>query len=280
MASIKIVTDSGADIPRALVDELDIHIVPLTIHLDDEEFTDGVDLQPAEFYARLEKGQMPRTTQPSPADFEAAFKQIQNEADAIVSIHLSSEISGTMQSARLAGDFDGITKPVHVVDGRSASLGHGLLAIEAARMAKDGASVDEILETLDGIVKRQQVLFLPDTLEYLQRNGRIGRASAFVGGLLNIKPLLHFDEGVVSPLERIRGKNRAVARMLDVIAEDVGSASARIGIIHGNAPSEAEQLAEQMRSRLNVHEMFVSQLGPTIGAHGGPGILGIVYHTV
>src|SRR5690606_15393842 len=195
MAGVKVVTDSGADIPKNVREELDIAVVPLTIHFGEEEFKDGVDLDTTEFYRRLHAGGLPRTTQPSPADFEAVYRRLQDEADAIVSVHLSSELSGTMQSAVLASTMDGVAVPVHVVDTRSASLGIGLLAIEAARMARAGAAAADIVQRLEELVARQRVLFVVDTLEFLQRNGRIGRAQAFVGGLLNIKPLLTIDDG-------------------------------------------------------------------------------------
>lgn len=280
MAGVKIVTDSGADIPKHLVEELDITVVPLTIHFGDEEFKDGVDLDTTQFYSRLQAGGQPRTTQPSPADFEAAYVKLQDEADAIVSCHLSSELSGTMQSAVLASSMDGIDVPVHLVDTRSASLGIGMMAIEAARMAKDGASAEDIVERLQGIVARQKVLFVVDTLEYLQRNGRIGRAQAFVGGLLNIKPLLTIDDGVVAPLERARGRAKARARLLELVTSGVGNEKVRMSIMHADAADEAESLAAELRSRVDVDELIVGQLGATIGTHAGPGTVGVVYYSV
>lgn len=280
MAGVKIVTDSGADIPKHLVEELDITVVPLTIHFGDEEFKDGVDLDTTQFYSRLQAGGQPRTTQPSPADFEAAYVKLQDEADAIVSCHLSSELSGTMQSAVLASTMDSVKVPVHVIDSRSASLGIGMLAIEAARMAKDGASAEDIVQHVQGIVQRQQVFFLVDTLEYLQRNGRIGRASAFVGGLLNIKPLLTIDDGVVAPLERARGRNKARARLVELVASGVGDNKVRMAIMHADAAEEAEALAAELRSKVDVDELIVSQLGATIGTHAGPGTLGVVFYSV
>ncbi|MFS8523943.1 MAG: DegV family protein [Limnochordales bacterium] len=280
MAGVKIVTDSGADIPKPLAEELDIAVVPLTVHFGDEEFKDGVDLELSEFYRRLHAGGQPRTTQPSPTDFEAVYRRLQADADAIVSVHLSSELSGTMQSASIAAAMDGIDVPVHVVDSRSASLGIGMLAVEAARMAKAGASAEDIVQHLEAIVARQKVLFLVDTLEYLQRNGRIGRAQAFVGGLLNIKPLLTIDDGVVAPLERARGRAKARARLLELVTQGAQGQRVKVAVMHADALEEAESLASELRSRLDVEELVVGQLGATIGTHAGPGTLGVVFYSV
>lgn len=280
MARVKIVTDSGADIPADVAAELGITVVPLTIHFGDEEYKDGVEMDAKQFYQRLYAGHLPRTSQPSPAEFEAVYRELQQDADAIVSCHLSSELSGTMQSAVLASKMDGIDVPVHVVDSRSASLGIGWMAMEAARMAKDGVDAGAIASHVRAIAERHKVLFVVDTLEFLQRNGRIGRAQAFVGGLLNIKPLLTIDDGVVAPLERARGRAKARARLLDLVAAGVGDQRVRVGVMHSDAADEAEALAEQLRQRLNVEELMVGMLGATVGTHAGPGTLGVVFYPV
>jgi len=281
MAGVRVVTDSGADIPKELREELGIAVVPLTIHFGDEEFKDGVDLDTAAFYARLRAGGQPRTTQPSPADFEAVYRRLQEEgAEAIVSCHLSSEMSGTMQSAVLASTMESIKVRVHVVDTRSASIGIGLCAIEAARLARAGKPVEEIVAHVQGIVKRLQVYFLVDTLEYLHRNGRIGRASAFLGGLLNIKPLLTIDDGVVAPLERARGRAKARARLVELVKAGVGDSKVCMGVVHADAREEGEALAAELQSSLNVEELILTELGPTIGTHVGPGTMGVVCYTV
>lgn len=275
MAVIKVVTDSGADIPHPFATDLDIKIVPLTINFGSEQFLDGVDIQPQTFYERLRAGDHPSTTQPSPADFESAYREVAKEADIIISCHLSGALSGTVQSATLAARE--IDVPVHVLDTRSASLGIGILAIEAARMAKSGRPIDEILPRLQSIIDTQRVLFLVDTLEYLQRNGRIGRAQAFVGGLLNIKPLLMLEDGVVTPLERARGRRAATLRLLERMAEDYSDDPFRLGIMHAGVPEEAAAFRDQILTRFNVEELTVTELGPTVGAHAGPGSLGVVY---
>lgn len=278
MVRIKVVTDSGSDLPQFAAAQLNITVVPLTINFGDEQFRDSIDINPQTFYSRLQNGDHPSTTQPAPADFEAAYREVAKDADVIISCHLSGELSGTGQSAVIAGRELDI--PVHVIDTRSASLGAGHIAMEAARMAKAGASVDKILERVESIIAEQKVLFIVDTLEYLQRNGRIGRAQAFVGGLLNIKPLLTLDDGSVAPLERARGRNAALSRLAARLQAHFGRQTVRVGIMHGDVPEEAEALQQQLVSVLNVDEMTITQLGPTIGAHIGPGGLGVVCYPV
>ncbi|MBO8142228.1 MAG: DegV family protein [Firmicutes bacterium] len=278
MEKIRVVTDSGADIPENLVQELGIRVVPLTIHFGAEERQDGVDLSPEEFYRRLAAGEMSHTSQPSPAQFETAYRELVEEgAEVIISCHLSSTLSGTMQSAQLAARA--VDVPVRVVDTRSASRRVGLVAIEAARPARAGEPVSAIVQRLESIIARQRVLFMVDTLEYLQRNGRIGKAQAFVGGLLNIKPILTLEDGVVAPLERARGRARAVARLFERMAQ-TAAGKLRVAVMHSQADQEAAGLAERIRSRFDVAEVITGLLGPTIGTHVGPGTLGVVYHSV
>ena len=277
MADIRVVTDSGADIPNEMARELGIRTVPLTIHFGDEERHDGVDLSVEEFYRRLRAGEMSRTTQPAPADFEAVYRALAHEgAEAIISCHMSSKLSGTFQSAALAAQA--VDVPVHVVDTRSASLGSGLVAIEAARLAREGADLEVILARINSIITQQRVLFMVDTLEYLQRNGRIGKAQAFVGGLLNVKPILTLEDGVVAPLERARGRAKAIARLMERLGETAGGVPLRVALVHADAAEAAAAVAEQVRSRVRVAEMITNLLGPTIGTHTGPGTLGIVYY--
>lgn len=277
MAIIKVVTDSGADLPPSVAAELNITVVPLAINFESERFRDGVDISPDVFYDRLRAGEHPSTTQPSPADFAEVYAKIGKEADVIISCHLSGEMSGTVQSAALASRESDV--PVHVLDTRSASMGIGHIAVEAARMAQEGMDVEHILSRLQSIIERQKALFIVDTLEYLQRNGRIGRAQAFVGGLLNIKPLLTLEDGVVSPLERARGRVAALGRLFDSLAAQYDDEPIYASLVHADVAEEAERVKEQLMSRFNVQQLIVTQLGPTIGTHTGPGTLGVVCYS-
>lgn len=275
MGEVYIVTDSGADLTPELSHPR-IHVVPLTVHFGQESFRDGVDLTGEAFYHRLRHASqdtMPRTSQPSPAQFEAVYRPLVEAGHAIVSVHLSAALSGTLQSASLAARSVG--GEIHVVDSLSASLGIGLLARHGAQLADAGQPAAAIAEELQALREQLTLFFTVDTLEYLQRNGRIGKAQAFVGGLLNVKPVLTLRQGVVHPVERVRGKAKAHARLLDHMEAAVGDRPVRVAVIHGDVPDEAERLTDMARSRLPVEELVAAPLGSIIGTHVGPGALGI-----
>lgn len=281
MTPVQVVTDSGADLTPEMREQHGIHVVPLTIHFGAQEFRDGVDLSPDAFYERLTQAQgdlLPRTTQPSPADFERVYRPLVEAGHAVVSIHLSSQLSGTYQSAALAAKEVG--GQIHVIDSRSASLGVGLLALQAARLASAGHDGLVVKGAVEALVAHTHVFFSVDTLEFLQRNGRIGRAQAFVGSLLNVKPILSLVEGVVHPVERVRSRGRAVARLVSLAEEAARNRAVRVAVVHGNDPEGAARLAEQVRERLQVEELLVAPLGPTIGTHAGPGTFGLVCQPV
>lgn len=276
MSRVCIVTDSGADLTPDVAAGAGVRVVPLTVTFGRQEYRDSVDLLPEHFYQLLSQadaGSMPRTTQPSPADFEEVYRPLVEAGCPVVSVHMSARVSGTIQSAALAARSVG--GDIHVVDSKSASLGTGLLVLEAARLAEAGTGATDIVRRLEGLRERQNVFFSVDTLEYLQRNGRIGKAQAFVGGLLNVKPILTLVEGEVHPLERVRGRARVHARLVELVTAAAGADPVRIAVLHGNAPEAADRLAEALRSRLAVRELLTAVLGPTVGTHVGPGTLGV-----
>lgn len=281
MSAIQVVTDSGADLGPELRRREGLHVVPLTITFGEQEFRDGVDLTPEAFYERLSRAEgasLPRTTQPSPADFEAVYRALVAQGSPVLSIHLSSRLSGTYQSAVLAAREVG--GEVYVVDSRSASFGIGLMVLEALRLAEAGMAAPAIRDRIEELRRQTEIFFSVDTLEFLQRNGRIGRAQAFVGGLLNVKPILRLVDGVVHPVERVRTRARAFERLVSHGVEAAGGRPVRVGVLHGNAPEAAGQLAEALKGRLQVEELYVAPLGATIGTHAGPGTLGFVLQPV
>ena len=211
--AVHVVTDSTADLSPELMDAFGVrdalHIVPLTVHFGDEEFLDGVTITADQFYERLSTSEvLPRTSQPSPAAFVEAYSNISSPGDTILSFHISSRLSGTYQSALLAAR-QLPDRTIEVVDTRLASLGLGLVGLYAAKGVKEGKGAEEVLGQCRRIMQEARILFLVETLEYLQKNGRIGKAQALVGGLLNVKPLLTLEDGVVTPLEKARGKAKA-----------------------------------------------------------------------
>lgn len=283
MARIHVVTDSGSDLPQAIREELGIHVVPLSIQFGDEIYRDGVDLSVEEFYERLEGDVMPSTCQPSPADFEQKYLEIAEPGDTIISVHMSSRLSGTYQSAVIAANMvaeEGLK--VVTVDTKSASIGIGLVAIAAAQGAREGLTLEEILERVNYAIAEMHVYFVVDTLEYLRRNGRIGNAQALLGTLLNIKPILTLQDGIVSPLEKTRGKAKAVKRIQELVGqlkEKYPNKELSVGLTHAMVPSEAEALAEALRKDLDLKANVITGLiGPTIGVHVGKGTLAVLVH--
>lgn len=278
---IRIVTDSTSDLTPALLQEYGVedvvHIVPLTVHFGDEEFRDGVDLARDTFFEMLKtRAEMPRSSQPSPAAFAEAYQQASNPGDTVLSIHISGKLSGTHQSAALAArQFQ--DRDVEVIDTRSVSLGLGLMVLAAAKEAKEGKSKEEILAQLRRRIAAVRIYFVVDTLEYLQKNGRIGKAQAFVGGLLNVKPLLSLEDGVVSPVEKVRGKAKAKERMIERVLETVPPGSVEMGaILHAAAAEEGAEIAARLSERYGDVKFHVEELGPTVGTHAGPGTVGVV----
>ncbi|NLZ94063.1 MAG: DegV family protein [Firmicutes bacterium] len=273
---IKIVTDSTADLPFDLVEELGITVVPLKVHFGEDEYLDWIDFDSDSFFAKLQSSPIiPRTSQPSPADFESVYNRITNTGDSIISIHLSSLLSGTYQSAMIAKNTLE-DKDITVVDSKTGSMAMGIVVIEAARAAKAGKSKEEILSQVNSSLAKVKVFFAVDTLEYLQRNGRIGKAAALLGGLLNVKPLLSVKDGIIVPKEKIRGKAKAKERLIEIVAEEFGAdVKGKAVVLHGNELNEAQELHQKVSQRFAFSEVMLSSIGSVIGTHLGPGVLAI-----
>ena len=275
MAKIAILTDSSAYLPEDLVQQLDIHVIPQTVIFGEEMLLDVVEIDISEFHRRLSEGPIhPSTTQPNPEDFTTFFDKLVDDYDGIVAILISSELSGTVNSALVAMEaFDRI--PVRVVDSRSTSMGLGLAVLAAARAAAEGKSIDEIEQAARDICAKVKVLFVVDTLEYLHKGGRIGGASRFLGTALGLKPLLHINDGRVDGLEKIRTKRKAVERMLELASEYFDGQPVHMSVIHAAVPEEAEALKSTVQERFNCIDLHVTDLSPAIATHAGPGTLGI-----
>lgn len=280
--AIQVVTDSMADLPRGWVEELGVHVVPLRVLFRDQTYRDGVDISHEAFFRLMregfEQGELPRTSHPSPADFLAVYESLASRGDvqAIVSIHASSDISGTYQSAVLAArQFHRV--PVRVLDSRLTSMGEGLLVREAVRAAAAGAPLEEVVRRVEALARRVRIQFTVATLDYLWKNGRIGRASAFVGGILQLKPVLAFEDGVVTPVERVRGRARSLERIAEIVAEATRGRGESLVLVHGDCAEDADSLRRQILERCQFDEVVVTTLGATIGSHTGPGTIGAVY---
>lgn len=268
------VTDSTADIPVELRERYNIESVPLRVHFGTEAYKDGVDLSPEAFFNKLASfPSLPTTSQPSPVEFMETYKQLASSTDAgIVSIHLSSGLSGTYQSAVLAGSMLEEQVDLTVIDSKSASYGIGMLAVAAAEAAQAGKSKEEIVALVETMRREMKLYFLVDTLEYLQKGGRIGRAAALAGSLLNIKPILSIsDEGEVYSVDKVRGNKKAMARMIELLQSDFAGKPIHVTVAHANTLSYADELASLLRQHFEVKSMHYTTIGSVIGTHAGPG---------
>jgi len=278
MASVVLVTDSTADIPREWRERLGIVMVPLKVNFGPDSYLDNIDLLPAEFYQKLTQSSvLPTTSQPSPADFFEVFKQLSSEGKSIVSVHLSSALSGTYQSAMIARSMLEGEGDITVIDSKSACYGYGMIVVAAAEMAARGESVEAILEEVQRMRREMRLYFVVATLEYLQKGGRIGKAAAMVGSLLNIKPILTIDdEGGISPVDKVRGQKRALSRIAEMLEQDVGNQPVHLGIaLTPGFDDQAKEMSALLRSRLNTMSYSESDIGPVIGSHAGPGTVGV-----
>lgn len=278
MAKVALVTDSTADIPHETRERLGIAMVPLKVNFGSESFLDNIDLEPAAFYRKLTQSSvLPTTSQPSPADFFDVFKRLSSEGRPILSVHLSSALSGTYQSAMIAKSMLEDEGDVTVIDSRSASYGYGMIVVAAAEMAERGESAEAIAEEVQRMRRELRLYFVVDTLEYLQKGGRIGKAAAVVGSLLNIKPILTIDdEGGILPVDKVRGQKRALSRIAELLEQDVGSQPVHLGIaLTPGFDAQAKEMSALLRGRLNAVSYTESEVGPVIGAHAGPGTVGV-----
>ncbi|MDF2631251.1 MAG: hypothetical protein K0R39_5082 [Symbiobacteriaceae bacterium] len=279
---VRIVTDSTADLPESIRQELGIYMVPLTVHFGPESFLDTVEMGVDAFWAKLRtSSHHPKTAQPSPGDFLKVYQEATKDGDEVVSIHISTKLSGTMSSAQIAAQMMPEAKITHI-DTRSATWGLGMMAIEAARMAKAGRSAAAIVSAVEAIADRMHIFFTLDTLEFLQKNGRIGRAQALLGGLLGIKPILQVDrEGFVAPADKVRGKSKIIPRSMELMQERVPAGrKIKITVVHCKAPEEAAQWVDSVRSLYTVEELWIGDLGPVVATNVGPGTVGVCFYEV
>jgi DegV family protein with EDD domain len=277
---IKIVTDSTAYLPETTIRRHDVRVVPLYVHFGEEAFKEGVDLSNEEFYARLKTAPaLPTTSQPSAGEFHAVFKELSDAGHEIIALTISSKLSGTWNSAMAAKEMLPEAK-ISVVDTLSTSVGLELLVNAALEAEVAGATRQEVVDLIEEKKAGTPVLFVVDTLEYLAKGGRIGNARAFLGTLLSVKPILILQDGAIEPLEQVRSKRKAQARMVELIVERIGEkgANAKVAFTNALAVDEAKSLSKELQARLGCEEPIVSNLGPVIGTHTGPGMVGAAWY--
>lgn len=273
---VAIVTDSTAYLPRRTMERHGITAVPLTVVLGDQALEEGTEISARSLALALQKRHSVTTSRPSPEVFAATYRAAADGgADAVVSLHLSAEFSGTYDAALLAAKDAPI--PVRVVDTGMVAMALGFCALAAAESAEAGGSPDEVVAAAEKRAAGTSAYFYVDTLDYLRRGGRIGTAQALLGSALAVKPILQLDGGRIEMLEKVRTASKAIARLEEIVAERAGAVTVDIAVHHLAAPERAERLAERLRERVpGLADLHVSEVGAVIGAHTGPGLLGAV----
>lgn len=279
--TVKILADSACDLSEHHYNEFDIEMVPLTVHLNGEDFKDGIDLLPKTIYDAMREGKNAKTSQVSPQAFKAIFTSYAKTNQPLVYLAFSSELSGTYQTAKIMEQEvkeEYPDAPIHVIDTKCASIGYGLVILHAAKLAKGGAPTEEIIESAKNRALHMEHIFTVDNLEYLYRGGRVSKTAAFVGTLLKIKPLLHVEDGKLIPLEKIRGSKKVLNRMLEVMEKrGIDLENQVIGICHGDDQERAEQLAAMIKEKFGAKDVVIEMIGSVIGAHVGPGTIGLFF---
>jgi len=269
----RVVTDSTSDVPEAWCERYRIEVVPLRVLFGEESFRDRVDLSVDEFFDRLRQAdRLPTTSAPSPGDFAAVYERLSRECDGVVSIHISGELSGTAEAARVgARSVEGF--PVHVVDSRCLTICVAYLC----RVAAEAPSLEEAVRRVEERVPRQRILALLDTLRYLEMGGRIGRARALLGTMLDLKPILGMADGRVVPLDRVRTRRKAIPRLVELLRRDLPVE--RLAVMHAQAPEDAEAIRSELATELADAdvEVEIGEIGAVLGTHVGPGAVGLTY---
>ena len=270
--TVKVVTDSTADLPPQLAQQLGIIVVPVYVRFGEKVYRDGVDISEDEFYQKLvDSPTHPTTSQPSPGDFADVYSKLSQETDEIVSIQVTSKLSGTYNSALQGRELAGARCRIEVVDSLALSMGLGLIAMAAARLAAAGESLPIVMEEIRQAIPNIRLLGVFDTLKYLLRGGRIGKAKALLGSILNVKPLITIRDGELFPAGQARTRSKGIERLFELVKNALNIQE--IAIVHSTTPDEASSLRERIGSIFDKKQIHTARLGPALGVHGGPGTL-------
>ncbi|MBI5032806.1 MAG: DegV family protein [Chloroflexi bacterium] len=275
LANVRIVTDSLADIPPAIIRELDITVVPAIVRFGAAEYRDRVDLPSWEFYQKLSNSPvLPTTSVPSIGDFEQTFRELGQATNQILAIHTIGTLSGIYNASRLAAQ-DIPNTQIEVLDSQQVSMSLGWLVIQAARAAKVGKTLGEIKALVESLMRHVHIVAMLGTLEYAQRGGRLGKGAALVGTLLNVKPLLSTAHGEIIPLENVRSQKRALSRLVELVVNS--GPVEELAVVHAHAPELAIEVEEALSNVFPDKQIVLSETGPVLGAHAGPGAVGIAW---
>jgi len=278
---IQILADSACDLTDKQYQQYNIKMVPLTVHLNNNEYRDGIDILPEKVYAAMRDGKSPTTSQVSPQTFKTIFTSFAKENKPLFYISFSSELSGTYQTAKMMEQEvkeDYPDAPIHMIDSKCASIGYGLVVLHAAKKAAEGTDMNDILQSTAEYAEHMEHIFTVDDLEYLYRGGRVSKTAAFVGSLLKIKPILNVVDGKLIPLEKIRGSKKVLKRMLTIMEErGVDLKNQTVGISHGDDLETAEKLADMIKEKFGTTDIIIEMVGAVIGAHSGPGTIALFF---
>ena len=280
--SIKVLTDSTSYIPKEFLDKYDITIISLNIALGGKNVKE-INLENKDFYKMMDEyNEFPKSSQPTFGEVEEVFNRILSEGNDIIGIFISSDMSGTYSSANVIKEMMNEKYPerkIHIIDSRSNCMQMGFAVIEAAKSAKAGKNFEEVIDSCKNIMSKSRFLFIPDTLDYLKMGGRIGSAGALVGNIFKIKPLLTVNNGKTDVVEKVRTKRRAIDKILNLFLEDINEKGIGDVIVHHiNCEEEGNEIANRIKEYLNI-DVKIIPIGPVIGAHVGPGAIGLAYFT-
>lgn len=278
--SFVVLVDSSSDIPPKLSQEEGIVVVPMPVSIGGKTFLEGIEIVPDEFYPLFASfSELPKTSQPNPGTLKEAYEEILAQGQEVVAIHLSSGLSSTYATAQLIRNMCSQPDKIHVIDSLGASLGYGLLGILANQIFKNAPTWEEAEPQILQIRDHMRYIFTIDTLEYLVKGGRVGKTAGFIGGLLDVKPLLHItSDGRIEPFAKVRSRKAALRKLIDVMIKEIHNPENQvIGISHAYCPEDAEFLAQEIRDRVHVKDILVSKIGCVVGSHTGPGTLALFY---
>ncbi len=273
----RVVTDSTMDLPETLTRSLNITVVPIHIHFGEETYLDRQTIDEATFYHLIEtRGEIPKTSQPSVGEFVEVYRDLARETDAILSLHISSRLSGTHASALQAAALVAEDVPVTVFDSQSGSAGLGFMAMEAARMAQAGVPLPEAVEHLSWMRQAMRIYLMLDNLKFAQMSGRVTFVQHMMASMLRLKPIVTVRDGLLEPADRVRTRQRAMERLVDLVAAEYGHVPVHIAVVHARASAWAEELLRHAQARLNVASHLITPLSTAVAVHLGPGTVGIV----
>lgn len=282
--SIGIVTDSTCDLKQEIIDKYDIEVIPLSVHIGEKEYQDGVDINPQEFFEKIDKNKnLPHTSRPAPALFIKKYKKMLQKYDQIISIHVSAALSGTYESAKLAAKEIGAEK-IEVVDSSSISLGLGMLVVLAAKLIKQDKKLNTVIKTIKKAKNNLYLYFTVQDLTYMEKGGRIGKASSFIGSIFSINPVISISTktGKVKPIAKVRGKHRAQDKIIEIVTEKIKTEkNVWLGFAHGNRKSDLKEsknkLLKKIKKDKNLNlKTFNSRISATLGSHVGPTVYAVI----